>query len=615
MRGILRLSGILSFIVCSFGLVTLIGVKSLKAQVIKKQTKQESKKTTQKPKKKMTQIEAHFAIPNRRGTLLDKVKEQFQVDDKNELVQDLIKQERAHQNYYTFYHSCDPRFRLVQDLYKKFYEFFALKANIKNFVFFRWNDPIFDTYSTADEFLKKEIEARGLIDDNISDVKTFIMSVNLSPFGGIGIGGETTWNYFVTGLSHFDPLAKILPGFFEKAGLNKRFIDELREIYEIIATPEGTLYQIFIPKNMADKIAYLSWRHGIPNDPDNPEFIVEMFGSIYGGKMDEIRAYLERVQDAHMRGEQTFRAQIDLLFKAVNDGRFKVSTFLERFKVLPDQFKEPNMVQARLLFTNDMLLNPDSGILVYRYTTVPEEKMRDYEIRLSKVVDQILVDWLDRNSNPETTTLSGDELSRVKNLLVLMKQGRDFTSQEQVPTGADVLGHIKTLQELKERQASTDKNQAQDKIAKLEQELEAKRKAHLKDLWEQEKAAQGAEVAQVKALEALEIQRAARAEKPVLNYTSFEAINFKNALMQISIMNREDARSGAVNSLLTPHQAFMNKCSDEDLKTIIGSLDQVMLKKQLVQVSDPTTTFNKYKKLYNAVGIKTSYQLITERNK
>lgn len=184
-----------------------------------------------------------------------------------------------------------------------------------------------------------------------------------------------------------------------------------------------------------------------------------------------------------------------------------------------------------------------------------------------------------------------------------------------MPTGADVLGHIKTLQELKERQASTDKNQAQDKIAKLEQELEAKRKAHLKDLWEQEKAAQGAEVAQVKALEALEIQRAARAEKPVLNYTSFEAINFKNALMQISIMNREDARSGAVNSLLTPHQAFMNKCSDEDLKTIIGSLDQVMLKKQLVQVSDPTTTFNKYKKLYNAVGIKTSYQLITERNK
>ncbi|MBS1988051.1 hypothetical protein JST56_03585 [Candidatus Dependentiae bacterium] len=103
--------------------------------------------------------------------------------------------------------------------------------------------------------------------------------------------------------------------------------------------------------------------------------------------------------------------------------------------------------------------------------------------------------------------------------------------------------------------------------------------------------------------------------KPTVNLTSLEAIDFQNALAHVVVMNREDARSGAVNSVLTPHQAFMNNCSDADIKTLIGSLDKTMLKKQLVQVNDPTATFNKYKKLYNAVGIKTSYQLITERNK
>lgn len=117
------------------------------------------------------------------------------------------------------------------------------------------------------------------------------------------------------------------------------------------------------------------------------------------------------------------------------------------------------------------------------------------------------------------------------------------------------------------------------------------------------------------ATSSVQAQTSMPAPKPAVNLTSLEAIDFKNALAHVVVMSQQDARAGSVISVLAPHQAFIAQCSDADIKKLIGSLDQTVLKKQLVQVSDPTSTFNKFKKLYNAVGIKSSYQLIIERNK
>lgn len=612
--------GTFSVALLFFGLGTFFFKASLEARV------QEAKQSIYKPKKpsaqkkKMTQIEAHLSLPSvkkkiKAAFFQDIVKKNFGIDDLPEMVQQM--NARAHEHWdthYDFYHAQTPSLRINQDAYKAFYEFFALKAKIKNFTFLRCQDPVFSDIDTAENFIKKQFAEKGIIDDN--KVNFFLLSANLSPFGNTGIPGESTYNFYATGTGIMDPArqAGFLAGIFKTFGLDEKFIPRLQELGASIDTPTGSFFQIFIPKGMADKIGYLSWRLGIPL---NEEKLQEIFGKAgIFTRYADLQQKVDEIQAASARGEKIYSDALNDMLKSMTTGKYRLSTFLDSYRTNPT--KVMNYVQARLVFTNNELLNPDSGIIIYRYEDVLAGKMQEYREKLARLIDEILIDWLDRNSNSASSKLSSEELGRARNLMSLMKQGREFTGQTEAPSGADTLAHIKALQELKERQASVDQEaqaKAKSEVSKLEQNLEAKRKAQLKELWEQEKAAQAAEAAQAKALEALEIQRIAQAGKSEVESLSQESMSLKATLKQVMGMTIEDARSGAINNLLAPHQTFIAQSSDVDMKNIMSSLNQSVLKKLLVQVSDPTSTFNRYKNLYKAIGISNTLKLIDERNK
>ena len=59
-------------------------------------------------------------------------------------------------------------------------------------------------------------------------------------------------------------------------------------------------------------------------------------------------------------------------------------------------------LQARLVFSRDMLLSPSSGIKIYRYTTVSEKDMTNYIEALKKITHQIFVDWLQAQNTCDT---------------------------------------------------------------------------------------------------------------------------------------------------------------------------------------------------------------------
>lgn len=397
-------------------------------------------KPTKKPKRKrMTQIEAQLSIP----WIYKKVEKKYNISNFRNLINQMNKTARANmKTSYDFYHAQTSDFRIIQDTYKKLYEILAIKAQIKNFTFLRFRDPIFEKYDNIGDLLKDELRNKGLIDDNNKEVRTNILSVNLSPFGNVGTPGEATFYYFLHGVSHMDP-SWLLEDFFNKVGLGNKYLDDFRELGKSIQTKEGSLFQIFIPKKKVDQICYLAWRHGVPYDT---KIIKDLFGGIFA-KNDTVTEELQAINKAYEAGIKVFSRYLDRLIKKINEGKFRISKILDTYRTDPRKINDLNTIQGRLLLSNNMLLNPDSGITIYRYTTIPENKMIEYEKELSKLIDKIVLDWLTKIIEEKETKITTAEMERLKALVSLIKQGRNLEDID----AQTILNHVKVLQELKEK--------------------------------------------------------------------------------------------------------------------------------------------------------------------
>ncbi len=56
----------------------------------------------------------------------------------------------------------------------------------------------------------------------------------------------------------------------------------------------------------------------------------------------------------------------------------------------PEDLHGINYAQARLLLTDDILLNPASGVKIFRYTDVDHKSMEKYEERLDQIIQKIV---------------------------------------------------------------------------------------------------------------------------------------------------------------------------------------------------------------------------------
>lgn len=55
-----------------------------------------------------------------------------------------------------------------------------------------------------------------------------------------------------------------------------------------------------------------------------------------------------------------------------------------------------DQLQARVIFSKDMMLNPKSGIIIFRYTTDSQRTLKHYTKKIKAITHAIVQDWLKR---------------------------------------------------------------------------------------------------------------------------------------------------------------------------------------------------------------------------
>lgn len=355
-----------------------------------------------------TQTEAHLGFKY----IQDLVMELYgpQVRKYKKLIEAMINKEQdLLDSHYVFYHGLASQWYVLQDIIKELYQLFYPTTVISR-EFYALRLPrasLFDKYSNVDEFLKDQISSYSEVHDTPSqkqeefnrkkkegpidwDVPTKILSVNLALFGNIGKDtlSECTFNYFVANVAHKGiNISAVLKKNLEDMPIPKDRIDEyaekLNELTEIVKADEGGIYQIFIPKDKVDKYVYFARNFGAP----------------YGNPL--LMNYLFNREITKSERMKIFWA---LLMKnpelALGSGPETTSNLLERYRHRPETIPNINRLQARILFTNDMMLSPASGIRIVRYTTLPRYKVRKYRKKLKEITLSIFSDSLKSYKKP-----------------------------------------------------------------------------------------------------------------------------------------------------------------------------------------------------------------------
>jgi len=289
-------------------------------------------------------------------------------------VDSILDHEREHiDDYYVFYHAQRKELRIFQDFLKEIYEYFQVTQSLKSFQFLRfWKEmPIsVDANTFIDDNNKK-----GYWNDTAGGMYKLLLSVNLSLFGSCTAisSSECTFDYFMNCRSIINiDIREIFKEIFKVFNFDQKYINKLVALNKICETKEGTLFQFFIPKELVDHCAYLSHAFGIPYTSHVP-----------GSDFDPAKGR-----------HQTISRTLDVYRKGPGliDGYKKDPAM----KYLPDQniADMVDKMQGRLIFSRDMLLNPSSGIKIYRYTTASDNAMAEYTEQLKKIAHQIFVDWL-----------------------------------------------------------------------------------------------------------------------------------------------------------------------------------------------------------------------------
>ena len=342
-----------------------------------------------------TQSEAQLSLP----AVQTELKHFNRLAEREKIIKQALYREREHvKGYYVFY-SAVPYMMLFQDVAKWCYErnnpnkLGAFKNNAFQFIRYTFNDLIYSQYPDVTDFLIKEILTNGIVDDNQVRLKTILVSTNLAFFGNADLRIESTWHYFNNPQPWGKAKREWLEACLTSYGYSTMLVEELVNLSEMIKTDTGDLFQFFIPKNLVNKIGYLSWRQGIPFDH---YFISQVFerkvlkfdqsDAIYGKEInDRIAAFKTQWKNHEPKAIKL----ADHLLKNVKAGKYLLEPFLEKYEQMPQSLPYLTYYEARLLITNDLLLNPESGIKIYRYSTLPFEKRKAYEVELKKVMEQI----------------------------------------------------------------------------------------------------------------------------------------------------------------------------------------------------------------------------------
>jgi hypothetical protein len=331
---------------------------------------------------KFTQSQAHMSLPEIKKAIAT----HYKTKPYQKLIDSMLAAEEKYKNdYYVFYHGADSVWRLPQDLYLKLYTYFnpIRMSGVKDFIFLRFEDVHGPTL--VQEFLMNELKKQGLINDH-GQIGAFLLSANLALFGNVGTPSECTWQYFIKSRGHKSPNREIYEKMFNKFGLDKQYIAEVMSLVKLYQTKEEMLLQIFIPKELVDKIGYLAWVRGIPAHDETIQWVKRGVKDKLYQKTQQALDDLTRV----FKQEQVNNPLFEDMMDHIRAGDFKLNEFLHVYRNTPEKIKYINDVMARLIITTDVLLNPRSGVKMFRYSTVTSHQLQTYLQALDKIFVKII---------------------------------------------------------------------------------------------------------------------------------------------------------------------------------------------------------------------------------
>ncbi len=333
---------------------------------------------------KFTQSQAHMSLPEIKKLIDAK----YNTKPYKNMIDAIVGREVEYKDgYYVFYHGMKNLWYVPQDLYTRLYfHYKKLPDNLlQSFVFLRF-DGISAPSLGVQDFLIKKLKENGLINDH--ELKDLLFSVNVALFGNVGDDPECTWQYFMKARKTIEPDRQTYEKILDIFGLPHKHIDELMKLNSFFTTEEQTIVQMFIPKDKVDQIGYVAWIRGNPAHRKTIDVVLQ---SLKDKKFEKSPLAMD-YYTALFKREQDKNPIFGNLLQRVSAGDFKLNYFLKFYRNYPQLIEDINRYQARLIFTPDVLLNPLSGVKIFRYSAVKPEQQQKYLQQFDKIFKKIVAE-------------------------------------------------------------------------------------------------------------------------------------------------------------------------------------------------------------------------------
>ena len=329
-----------------------------------------------------TQSQAHMSIP----AIKNLIAATYDTKPYEELIKQIFDREKQYGDYYVFYHGTDNVWRLAQDVYTRLYAHFKKISpqTMKDFIFLRFNEGLNDV--AVNNFLINKLRESGLVNDHT--LGNDILAVNLALFGNVGTPPECTWQYFIKSRGHTAPTRSLYESIMNTFGLSHTYINELMKLVELYQTKEQTILQIFIPKNMVNAIGYLAWIRGIPADQ---QIMHTVLRSVQDKTFEKTAPALDHYTQLFKQDQEKQPLFKNVMTK-LGTQQFSLDYFLTFYRNRPADIEDINNFQARLFLTRNVLLNPLSGVKIFRCSTATDAQLKKYHEKLDGIIKKMVTE-------------------------------------------------------------------------------------------------------------------------------------------------------------------------------------------------------------------------------
>lgn len=254
---------------------------------------------------------------------------------------------------------------------------------------------------TAQEFLSSQFKSKGNVDDRKGEITkglaigSVLLSANLALFGSVGWKYECTWEYFMTPTSQEEFNPNYITAILTKYKIPHTYATELVALIDILRrSPTQGLLQIFIPREKVDTVAYVAWVKGIPANQKTIKWIMDKSRNPHDPRwaINQLRnMFKEEKQDNPLFKET---------LQEIEEGKFGIRDMLYVYRNKPWEIEHINLLQARLMITKEILLNPNSGVKFYRYSHIKNKDLEEYKTKLNAIIKKMVSNRTKGNKTP-----------------------------------------------------------------------------------------------------------------------------------------------------------------------------------------------------------------------